>query len=143
MESGEQGEDRGRLEVGARGERVAAAYLEERGWEIVEANWSVAAGEIDLIASRPRRMGARIIRQIAIVEVKTRRARPRLPPEASVTWRKRRRLVALARLWRRGLGHGEPVALRFDVIAVELGSGSQEPAVRHYPAAFDARGRLA
>ncbi|HEY4685902.1 MAG TPA: YraN family protein, partial [Dehalococcoidia bacterium] len=46
--------DRGprRRRFGDFGERVAASHLEAKGYRILERNWSVREGEIDLIASR-------------------------------------------------------------------------------------------
>lgn len=39
-------------EVGKRGEEIAAKYLQEKGYKILERNYSTKFGEIDLIASK-------------------------------------------------------------------------------------------
>jgi len=54
-----------RMRLGASGERLAAGWLEARGYEIVGANWRCAYGEADLIAERAG--------ELIFVEVKTRR----------------------------------------------------------------------
>ena len=41
-----------RRRFGDFGERVAASHLESKGYTILERNWAVKEGEIDIIASR-------------------------------------------------------------------------------------------
>lgn len=135
-------EGQGRRGLGVRGEALAAAYLEARGWELLDRNWRTARGELDLIASRREVRYGVEIELVAFVEVKARRAGGKLPPEASVTARKRRKIVSLARCWRQlHRPHGD-CAVRFDVIAVEL-LDEQEHTLTHFEAAFDARGEIA
>ena len=38
------------IELGRRGEEAAARFLEKRGFEILERNWTCSAGEADIIA---------------------------------------------------------------------------------------------
>ena len=58
-----------RIELGKRGEKAAEAYLEERGWRIIERNWRAGRrGEIDLIARDPANC-------LVFIEVKARRVR--------------------------------------------------------------------
>ena len=47
------------------GELLATLYLKLKGYEILERNFSVRGGEIDIIASKKN--------EISIIEVKTRR----------------------------------------------------------------------
>ena len=51
-------------DLGRRGEALAAAYLEVRGYRIIDRNWRCAQGEIDLVAT--------INERVVFVEVKTR-----------------------------------------------------------------------
>ena len=44
-----------RQTLGHRGEEIAARHLERTGWRIVERNYRVREGEIDLIAAAARR----------------------------------------------------------------------------------------
>ena len=52
--------------IGDRGEAAVARFLKRRGYRILERNYTVKGGEIDLIARR--------FSSIVFVEVKTRRA---------------------------------------------------------------------
>ncbi len=125
--------------LGTRGEAVAAEYFEADGWEVLERNWSTSFGEIDLIVARDEERYGQSVRQIVFVEVKTRR-RGKLPPQASVTYRKRKKLIKLGQRWRKIQG-ARDVSLRFDVIAVEYGRGGGAE-ITHIPNAFDSLGRL-
>lgn len=60
-------EEIGRKLLGNIGEEVAARYLEDKGYQILERNFYCRQGEIDLIAIR----GSLENREIVFVEVKT------------------------------------------------------------------------
>src|SRR2546429_9440159 len=77
-----------RRELGQIGETLAASYLATRGWQIVDRNVRFREGEIDIVASRGG--------ILAFVEVKTRRSAAFGSPAEAVTWRKQRRIRALA-----------------------------------------------
>lgn len=94
---------------GRRGEALAAAYLERRGWRILERNWRFHHKEIDLVVERDG--------LVAFVEVKTRGGGAWDHPLASITERKRRELCVAARGWIALRGRvGE--SYRFDAVAV-------------------------
>jgi putative endonuclease len=98
-----------RRAVGSSGEDAVAAWYAAAGYEVLDRNWRVRTGEIDLVA---RRGGT-----VVFCEVKTRRSdRFGLPTEA-VDGRKQRRLRGLAVAW---LDAHDVTAtvLRFDVAAV-------------------------
>ena len=69
---------------GKRGEEKAAAYLRLKGYKILEKNYRVGQGEIDLIAQRGNRL--------VFVEVKTRRGNSQGSPLEAVTPHKVKRL---------------------------------------------------
>lgn len=95
--------------VGAYGERVAARYLAERGWEVLERNWRGRSGELDIVA----RDGADLV----FVEVKTRTGLAFGHPAEAVTATKMARLRRLAAEWVADRGvHG--TGMRIDVVAV-------------------------
>ncbi len=127
-----------RVDIGQRGESLAADYLRDEGWLIREQNYEVAIGEIDIIAQRSIDFGGRPVRELAFVEVKTRRGGP-VAPEMTVSRRKRRTIARVARVYLDGDWAGETTS-RFDVITVDL--SETPPDLCHYPAAFDALGRL-
>jgi putative endonuclease len=95
--------------VGQNGEDATAAWYGAAGYEILDRNWRVREGELDLVVR-----GAGVI---AFCEVKTRRGDAFGIPAEAVTVRKQQRLRLLAGRW---LGeHGTSgETLRFDVASV-------------------------
>ncbi|MGC5617465.1 YraN family protein [Georgenia sp. Z1491] len=83
----------GRLALGTWGERVAEQHLESLGIAVVERNWRVRDGELDLVAWDDEE-GSWVA-----VEVKTRRSAAFGDPVEAVTRVKAARLRRLARAW--------------------------------------------
>lgn len=81
----------GHLALGERGEEMAAAFLAEKGYQIMHRNVFFRYGEIDIIA----RDGDEIV----FVEVRTRTTGKLAPPETTVGPRKLRTLVRCAYAW--------------------------------------------
>ncbi|MEG3614941.1 YraN family protein [Isoptericola haloaureus] len=97
--------------VGRHGERVAARYLTERGYEVLDRNWRGTGGELDLVLGDRGRVVA--------VEVKTRRGTGYGHPAEAVTRAKLRRVRRLTAEWLRT--HPGPwCEIRVDVVAVLL-----------------------
>jgi putative endonuclease len=122
----------GRRAQGDAAEDRACRHLEGSGLTIVERNFRTPVGEIDIVA----RKGDLLV----FVEVRSREVPDFGTPEASVTPAKRRRIVGAARRYLSKVPPASWRAARFDVIAIE-GSGDAA-ALRHYPAAFDAKGKI-
>jgi putative endonuclease len=120
-----------RARLGASGERLAANWLEARGYQIVGANWRCAYGEVDLIAERAG--------ELVFVEVKTRRGDALGAPEEAVTASKQRKLIATAQTYLMERG-AENRPFRIDVIAVQLTPAGRLIEIRHYPAAVALEG---
>jgi putative endonuclease len=118
------------LNLGRSGERLAARWLERRGYRVLERNVRVSRDEADLVALDPD--GETVV----IVEVKTRRD-AYLAPELRVDVAKERCLTRLAHGLRRRQEYARR-PLRFDVVTVVWNDGGA-PKVRHFPGAFDAR----
>ncbi len=97
-----------RRALGAHGEALAAAWYEARGYEVIDRNWRVREGEIDLVLERGR--------EIVFCEVKTRSSTAFGYPVEAVTATKQRRLRKLAALWLSTTGRRG--SLRFDVASV-------------------------
>jgi putative endonuclease len=112
-------------------EERACRHLEGAGFTIVERNFRTRGGEIDIVA----RKGDVLV----FVEVRSREVPDFGTPEESVTPAKRRRIVATARKYLSNVPPSSWREARFDVIAIE-GSGTAAE-LRHYPAAFDAKGK--
>ena len=100
-----------RAELGSAGEAAAAAWYLARGFEIVARNWRCAAGELDLVASRPG--------LLVVCEVKTRRGDGFGGGYEAVGWEKQRKVRRLAEQFLLAAGAG-PDAVRFDVASVAL-----------------------
>jgi len=111
--------------LGTLGESYAAAYLDQLGFRLVAANFTLPVGrnlrgavinaEIDLIAYDGD--------TLCFVEVKTRASDWFAPPEVNVDKRKRRQITRAARVYRKMLGiENEPH--RFDVVTVIINNDS-------------------
>jgi putative endonuclease len=121
-----------RVAAGREAEESVCAYLGERGVRVVERNFRARGGEIDIIA----RDGD----VLAFVEVRFREEDGHGLPEESVGPVKRRRIVAAARAYLATIPPESWREARFDVAAVD--GGGAAPAIRYYPGAFDARGKI-
>lgn len=93
---------------GAAGEQLAADYLQGRGLALIERNFRVRGGEIDLIC--------RDGRTTVFVEVRLRSRGDFGGAAASITAAKQARLILAARHWL--LRHGE-TPCRFDCILLD------------------------
>jgi len=118
-------ESRSNKDKGSAGEALAAHYLEDLGFRILERNFRFGRGEIDLVAEDGR--------ELVFVEVKWRRTRSYGRPEDAISpWKERQlQMVAEGYLFRHGI---ENRPCRFDVIAIDE-SGDQ-PEIRHLRNAF-------
>lgn len=95
-------------ELGKRGEQIAAAYLEDLGYRILNANWRCARAEVDLIADQQG--------TIVFVEVKTRSSIDYGHPEEFVSYKKEKQLEFASSVYIEMMNHqGE---IRFDIIAI-------------------------
>ena len=112
------------VETGRRGEAVAAAWLEQRGFRVLERNWRTGHKEVDLVVESGH--------AVHIVEVKTLTPPLLSLPAEKVDARKRARLVAAARrlIAERHIDR----EIQFDIVAVVL--DGDEPKVEYIPEAF-------
>ncbi len=118
--------------TGALGEDLAVAFLEKKGYRVLDRNYRFSREEIDVVAFLPAPRyedGGELV----FVEVKTRRGLGFGRPEAAVDRPKQEAILrtAEAYLHERRLT-GAPC--RFDVIAITLGAG--EPEIEHFENAF-------
>ena len=119
--------------VGRWGEELAAGYLRQRGYLILERNARTPYGEIDLVASRDELGGSCTV----FVEVKTRRTGAFGLPEEALTARKRAHLLAAARAYLQA--HPDlSDAWRIDVIAIRQMRIDETPEILHFENAISA-----
>ena len=100
-----------RRRLGDFGERVAAAHLESKGYEVIERNWSTREGEIDLIAKRGD--------ELIFVEVRSKRGRTMGGPEESITGRKAAHVRSVAAAYVQAHPDSPPNQ-RIDAVVIEL-----------------------
>lgn len=113
---------------GAWGEEFSAVYLRSRGYKILERNYRVRGGEIDIIAQK----GGFLV----FVEVKTRKSDAFGSAAEFVGPAKQRRLLLAAECYLSG--HPTELQPRFDVIELYApeGTDTKKPELRHLENAF-------
>ncbi|HAP37065.1 MAG TPA: YraN family protein [Bacteroidetes bacterium] len=103
--------------IGKTGEEVAANYLKQNGYEILEQNYYYNHGEIDIVAKEGN--------ALVFVEVKSRRSTKFGEPEESVTPKKQQLLRRTAEGYVTEKNIGE-MDCRFDVVSVMMKNGKEE-----------------
>ncbi|MCB9667403.1 MAG: YraN family protein [Myxococcales bacterium] len=98
------------LRLGQRAETLVAAWLEARGFRILERNARMGRLEIDIIAQQGR--------TLVFCEVRARTHARFMNPEDSVTSAKIDRLQRAARLWLESHSESRGCVVRFDVASV-------------------------
>jgi putative endonuclease len=120
-----------RQRLGIRGERVAARWLVEQGWSILDRRFRHYHRDIDLvIARRDAYTGGRLV---AFVEVRTKQSVACGTPAETVTREKRRHVAQAAQRWIMSNGRSGDV-YRFDVVGVLI--GPTQARVQYIPDAF-------
>jgi len=113
-----------KMETGKSGELAAVEFLKTLGYKILQTNWKVSFGEIDIIA----RDGDLLV----IVEVKTRQNLRHGNPEEAVNYAKQRKLVNLADIY---ISRNKvELETRFDIVAVIM--DDENARITHHINAF-------
>ena len=117
-----------RKDLGNFGERVAKAHLEAKGYRVLETNFRVREGEVDIVAQRDG--------VVAFVEVKTRRGDAMGSAVEAIDARKAKRLLLAAQAF--GQQHPElPPGRRIDLIAIDLDAGGRVVSLQHIESAVE------
>lgn len=119
-----------RQDLGRAGERLAEAYLRQRGLKTLARRYQTPVGELDLVM-RERDT-------IVFVEVKTRSARSHADPQDNLRPTQQRHIGRCAR-WYLHHKRLEDAPCRFDVVAIVLPDHG-DPDVTYFPHAFHPRG---
>ena len=109
-------ERREALEFGKMGEQMAATYLTDKGYIILEHNYRRGHLEIDLIALDGD--------ELVVVEVKSRAYDTILQPEEAVDHKKRLNIIRLANEYVKT--HRRKENVRFDVISIVSNANGTE-----------------
>ncbi len=100
-----------KVKIGKYGEDLACAYLKTKGYKIIERNFRIRGGEIDIIALDGK--------TLVYVEVKTRTTFEFGRPEESITWQKLKFLERVAKFYRASRPN-LPAQERIDMVSVNL-----------------------
>lgn len=120
-----QEERREALAFGKMGEQMAAKYLTDKGYVILEHNYRRGHLEIDLIALDGD--------ELVIVEVKSRAYDTILHPEEAVDHKKRLNLIRLANEYVKT--HGRRENVRFDIVSIVSNANGTE--IKHLKNAYN------
>lgn len=120
-----QDERRESLEFGKMGEQMAAKYLVDQGYIILEHNYRRGHLEIDLIALDKD--------ELVIVEVKSRAHDTILQPEDAVDHKKRLSLIRLANEYVKT--HNRKENVRFDIVSIISNNNGTE--IKHLKNAYN------
>lgn len=102
-------------DTGKAGEQVAVQFIEQKGYEILDENWTYGKCEVDIVAFKSN--------TIIFIEVKTRSSAAFGMPEDFVKPAKQRQLEKAAQAYIEIMDHkGE---IRFDIVAVLLTKDNQ------------------
>lgn len=114
-------------QIGNEGEELAAAYLESKGYTILERNYHFEHAEVDIVAYDNESC-------IAFVEVKKRSSNFYGEPEEYVDEEKIENIYKAAEAWiyERQM---DGVPARFDVISI-LQKNNEAPNIKHFEDAF-------
>ena len=96
------------VEIGREAEEVAANWLKEREFQIIERNWRTRWCEIDIVAQKGE--------TIHFVEVKYRRSSTAGTGAEYITWRKVVQMERAASIW---VSRSKYSDFRMDVISVD------------------------
>ena len=113
-------------ELGPAGESAALDVYLRRGYRLIARNWRCAIGELDLVVARAG--------ELVFCEVKARRSASLGGPYEAVTWKKQRKIRALAEVFLANSGL-DPQAVRFDVASVSVDARGR-PSVHLFEHAF-------
>lgn len=112
-------------ELGKWGEDVAARYLENKGYRILERDWKDKHKDLDIVAVDN---GC-----LVIVEVKTRRQNTLVAPELAVDYRKIKNITLATNKYVKLNCIDLPI--RFDIVAI-TGTNDENYSVEHIEDAF-------
>ena len=106
-------------ELGKWGENLAAEYLQDKGYEILERDWKSGHHDLDIVAKEDD--------TLVVVEVKTRRNRLFGDPEEAIDYKKRMSLQSAINHYVKA---HRANTVRFDIISI-VGTIGSTPEIDH------------
>lgn len=107
-------------QTGDYGERIACQYLQKLGFRILERNYRIKGGEIDIVAKDKN--------TLVFVEVKTRYSHKYGLPEESMTLWKIKSLLKTAKFYIQKMNWGDR-EYRLDFVGVDFANSSSDPKI--------------
>lgn len=112
--------------IGQFGENIAYNFLIKKGYNILENNYTVSFGEIDIIAEKNN--------CISFIEVKCRKSNQYGLPEEAITEYKKKRIIRVAEYYIKRKNINNKI-ISFDVIAIQLNENKLKK-ISYFPNAF-------
>lgn len=109
-----------KVQVGNYGEEIACKYLQKQGYRILERNYRIRGGEIDIVAKDKD--------TLVFVEVKTRWSHEYGPPAESMTPWKIKYLLKTAKFYVLKIGWGNR-EYRLDFVGVDFAESKENPKI--------------
>lgn len=106
--------------TGSQGENLACEYLKKQGYEIIERNFRIRGGEIDIVAQDEE--------YLVFVEVKTRYSHEYGLPIESITPWKVKHLLKTAKFYLLKIGWGNG-PYRLDFVSVDFSQDKNNPQI--------------
>lgn len=106
--------------TGNLGEDLAVKYLKENGYKIIERNYRIRGGEVDIVAQDGE--------YLVFVEVKARNSYEYGPPAESMTKWKIRALIKTARFYVNKISWGDR-PYRLDFIGIDFAHDRENPKI--------------
>ena len=110
--------------TGTKGEKLASAFLEKKGYAVLETNWRFKNLEADIIATTGK--------TLVIAEVKTRKSNYFGEPETFVNKQKQKNLIKTAHEYI--IRNELDLEVRFDIISIIMGDNQVK--INHIEDAF-------
>lgn len=125
-------------ELGNLGERIACEYLVKNGYDILERNYRISFGEIDIIAKRKWKFLSQENKTIHFVEVKTIIAgNKNFFPEEKINYKKQRKLRQLSQIWIEKNGFLKEHPYQIDVIGILVDEKTHKAKIDYFSNAVE------
>ncbi len=112
--------------IGQIGENIACKYLQNKGFTILERNFTLKCGEIDIIANKGE--------ELRFIEVKTTQYTGRhsfFRPEDNVHQRKLRKIARACLIYADMKKLGDQIPWQIDILAIEYNEVMKQAYIRH------------
>lgn len=108
------------INIGNQGEKLACQYLQKMGYQILERNYRIRGGEIDIVGKDKE--------TLVFVEVKTRWSYEYGPPAEAMTPWKIKYLLKTARFYVQKIGWGDR-EYRLDFVGIDFAENRDNPKI--------------